>query len=138
MKVCQKTCKSNFKVKAVITLFVISLICFISTVSLMGTFATEVSENIPELQSQYTVGQTIEIPKDKILVDGNEVEIAPIVFYPDGSSYSNSTIKLNQTGKYTLEYSAEKDGKFYSEIKEFQVYDHTILNTTTQEPTKSR
>lgn len=136
MKVCQKTCKSNFKVKAVITLFVISLICFISTVSLMGTFATEVSENIPELQSQYTVGQTIEIPKDKILVDGNEVEIAPIVFYPDGSSYSNSTIKLNQTGKYTLEYSAEKDGKFYSEIKEFQVYDHTILNTTTQEPLK--
>lgn len=136
MKVCQKTCKSNVKLKVIITLFMISLVCFISAVSLTGTFATEESKKDVELKSQYTVGQTIEIPKGKVIIDENEVEVSPIVFFPDGTSYGSSTVKLNQTGKYTIEYSVEKDGKFYSKIKEFQVYDHTILNTTTQEPLK--
>ena len=136
MKVFQKTCKSNVKLKVIITLFMISLVCFISAVSLTGTFATEESKKDVELKSQYTVGQTIEIPKGKVIIDENEVEVSPIVFFPDGTSYGSSTVKLNQTGKYTIEYSVEKDGKFYSKIKEFHVYDHTILNTTTQEPLK--
>lgn len=135
MKFCKRISQSDSRLKAIFVLLAVSLICFISTFGIMNSFATVLPKNV-EIKSQYTVGQTIEIPKGTILVNGTEVEVQPIVFYPDGTSYDGTTAHLNQTGKYTLEYTAEQNGKIYSETKNFFVYDHTILNTTTQQPLK--
>ena len=118
MKFVERGTKMTRKVSMAL-LFVLSVVCFITSAMFMVGAADAVI-TIDELLPEYTIGTEIVIPKATIAVDGNEYTVSPKIYCPDGRILVQDKLVIEQTGKYTLEYSAVDGGKTYSSTKSYE------------------
>ena len=139
MKVNAKNFRQGKKTFIINAALLLSLCCFFTAVvfGISGVFAadnTAVSDT--GIEEKYNIGEELVIPKGTVTVNGQEYEVQPIVYYPDGKALAQSVISLDQLGKYTLEYTVEVNGKIYTEKVEFYVYDYLFVNSATGQPLK--
>ncbi len=80
----------------------------------------------PALQVHYVVGERFIVPDATLVIGGTDYEAQKSVQYPDGRVYRSGIVTLNQAGKYTLKYTAEVAGKYYSESVEFFVKEDVV------------
>lgn len=71
----------------------------------------------PVLQEEYKLNTLFTVPT--LEKDGLTYECT--IEFPNGESYYQSEVRLSEVGVYKLHYTAEKDGKFYSEEYSFLV-----------------
>lgn len=122
------------KLTALCLTIALSLSCIaLSVFTLIGASADDGLSNV-QFNEYYDLGTELTVPNGTITVGGDSFEVQPIVYFPDGTAHVTDKITLNQTGKYTFEYSASKDGKSYSESKSFCVYDYLLINSATKAP----
>lgn len=132
MKFVEHGTKSSRKV-SIVLLFILSVVCFVTSAMFMVGFANA-TITVDDLLPEYTVGSEITIPKATITVGNNDYSVLPKIHCPDGKIVVQDKLLIEQTGKYTLEYSAEDGGKTYSSTKEFYVYDYLLSNSKTLQP----
>ena len=83
---------------------------------------TAVDNIIESFESEYAVGETINVP-DAYFMDGNnQVKANKTIIYPDGSQFRINEFTPTVMGKYTVQYSAVTSSGFKKETKEFYVY----------------
>ena len=73
------------------------------------------------LKTSYAYGEELRIPQKSATVGGESKIADAVVVFPDGTSYCTDTVVLNQSGKYTLTYTASVANRVYSEKYEFDV-----------------
>lgn len=113
--------KHKCKTLTMVFLMIVMLIPFaVMTVLASGQEKNEPVKEI-ELQDQYMIGTTIDLPEMEIEVDGVSYASKCILYYPSGSAYTGKKAVLNEAGKYTLEYKAIVDGKVHSISEDFVV-----------------
>ena len=123
---------NNFKTKKRISLPVMLCILLSAVLTLVGAagligskirslaeVAVEVSE---ELSTEYAFGDTFVIPECTFTKDGESVQGAPSLQYPDGTQTGELECTLNQSGKYALKYIASIGGKVHTKEYAFTVY----------------
>ena len=74
------------------------------------------------IAEEYSEGERIEIPERRITVGEKTADATAVVILPDGSAKLLSELRLDETGRYTVEYTAEIDGKVYKTTETFVVY----------------
>lgn len=74
-----------------------------------------------ELNSEYGYGSELNIPEREVSSDGETVKADFVVYFPDGRATRVSPVKLDQVGRYTVEYTASAGGKQYAEKQVFTV-----------------
>lgn len=85
---------------------------------------TDVNEIIENIESEYRIGSTINIP-DAYFADGDEhIKAEKMVICPDGTSYCVNKFSPNAMGLYYIEYSANTSEGYCSKRKEVYVYDN--------------
>lgn len=71
------------------------------------------------LKSSYQQGEVITIPQGSFLVDGESVDAEIFVIFPSGAKKRTDGFTLEETGKYTVIYTAVVDGEKVTEEKTF-------------------
>ena len=104
-----------------------ALLCFSMSAALIIGLAANAELVGAELSESYSVGTDIEIPNGQISVNGELCDANYKVYLPDGTVSNADRLTLNETGKYVVEYSAEKDGRIYTETKSFFVYEYHLI-----------
>lgn len=82
-----------------------------------GMWLTPKMQGETLLQEEYKINTLFKLPtleKDGITYDAT-------IEFPSGATYFESEVLLTEVGVYTLHFTAEKDGKFYSEEQTFLV-----------------
>ena len=69
------------------------------------------------IQEEYKLNTLFKLPK--LTKDGITYDCT--IEFPSGATYFESEVLLSEVGVYTLHFTAEKDGKFYSETETFLV-----------------
>lgn len=77
--------------------------------------AVDISESYP-INSEFT------IPEREVTVNGETVRVSGVLVYPDGTATLMSPSVLDQTGTYSVRWSAEVGGKPYAEESTFVIY----------------
>ncbi len=126
----------NLKRKILISVLIcVILACGIGLFLLRKSNAVaDVVLNQTPLKSEYALGETVEIPAGELTVLGETKSVQPTVYTPSGIATKASSILLNETGKYVLEYGVNKDGNYYSTKNSFVVYDYVASNSATSAP----
>ena len=75
-----------------------------------------------QIDGDYAVNSEFVIPSRTVSVNGQTVEVQGVLVYPDGTATLKSPSVLNQTGTYTVNWSAEIDGQPYATEQSFFVY----------------
>lgn len=70
-----------------------------------------------ELQEEYAFNAEFTIPK--LTLEG--ISYGATIEFPSGLTYASETLTLSESGVYTIHYSAESKGRFYSLDKTFLV-----------------
>lgn len=78
------------------------------------------------LATTHTVGDTITIPERTLNVDGSSATATAIVKLPDGTATRLTELKLEESGLYTIIYTAKVGGETYYTEFSFTVYDEVI------------
>ncbi len=99
----------------------LSAVLYFSVLSPVGASATGKLVQPPEILAEYMLGETLTVPQGALQVNGKEHPATAVVYLPDGTAVSDSTIALNQTGIYTVLYKAKVDGWWYSDCVQFTV-----------------
>jgi len=73
------------------------------------------------LEEEYDLGTALVIPSRDVTVDGTKVTAGMAVRLPDGTVTTNSSITLQQVGKYTVTYTASANDKICLEEESFFV-----------------
>lgn len=104
------------------TLWTIVIFLFACALALSSAFLIKGSDTAQadfttqtEIKEEYTLGETLEVPKATLLVDGKEYNATAVVYYPSGTATRLSSITLSEEGKYTLLYTATVNGQYYEE-----------------------
>lgn len=97
-----------------IFLSVICTLCcgFIATgiwMQLPSAKADDVSLSTEQMQSKYSIGETLNTPRGTLIYDGKEYEGESYLTYPSGAVYSKNAYVLNESGLYGLTYKAYAD-----------------------------
>ena len=104
-------------------LFVLSFGFF--TIALILPFRAEPAyaitfEDDVALKSSYAVGETLEIPKGKIVSGDQTYEATShVLYFPSRNTTVADTAVLTEAGIYTLEYRASVNGKTVKENVKF-------------------
>lgn len=117
--------KTVFKKRILIVLSSILLACLLIAVPFMITNPNAAKADCVvngTIEAEYFIGEELSIPTATFNVDGATVAAEKTVVMPDGTVKSAESIVLDQTGEYTVRYTAQKDGKAYFEEKTFQVH----------------
>ncbi|MBQ4269450.1 MAG: hypothetical protein IJB97_07385, partial [Clostridia bacterium] len=72
-----------------------------------------------DLNDEYVVGEVVKIPSVNVSVDGKTVETEATVTFPNGSTYRLATLRLAESGVYTVTWRAEIDGEKYVKSRSF-------------------
>lgn len=75
---------------------------------------------VAALEELYTQGEVITIPQGTFEEDGKQTLADIYVIFPDGAKKKTDGFLLEKTGRYTVIYSAEVNGKIYTEEKIFE------------------
>lgn len=78
----------------------------------------QMTENIRE---SYVVGERLVVPSGKINVDGTDYDATFSVLTPSGKAYKTAEMVLNENGQYSIKYTAEVNGKIYTQTVYFEV-----------------
>ncbi len=127
-----KTQTVNKRKLSILLMFALAMVCFVCSVVSMVGYAEPTLSNV-EILDQYNIGQEIELGDGTLTVGGQDYVVKPKVVYPDGTAYSNNNLTLNQLGKYSVVYEVEVGGKYYSQVKQFNVYDYLFTNSVSGE-----
>ena len=79
-----------------------------------------------QLESTYTIGASITIEPRTINVGGKNYNATSIVKLPDGTATKLTEIKLDESGLYTVVYTATVNGTHYYTEFTFTVMDEII------------
>ena len=71
------------------------------------------------IEDSYTLNETVAIPSATFTVSGKEYAANHIVYYPDGTTSSSSSVVLSLRGNYTVNYFVTVGGETYSKNYEF-------------------
>ncbi|MBQ4268877.1 MAG: hypothetical protein IJB97_04420, partial [Clostridia bacterium] len=74
-----------------------------------------------EYRQTYNLGETIDVQSATITHNGQEYAAKAVVRYPSGVKYEKDEIILSEAGVYTVEYTANANGKVISESVSFTV-----------------
>lgn len=74
------------------------------------------------LETRYSVGDTVKLPATYFDED-RTIAATAYVTYPNGVCERTDKINCSASGKYTVEYKAEKDGNAYYSEQSFTVYE---------------
>lgn len=72
-------------------------------------------------EKTYELGETLDVQSATIMHNGEEYTAKAVVRYPSGVKYSVDKIILSEVGVYTVEYTANANGKQISESVSFTV-----------------
>ncbi len=106
----------------------LGLVCALTAVvgvryAVTGVNAQE-AELDAQLQSTYTLGQSIVAPKATLSYNGKSYSAVSYLTYPSGTMRSANNYSLDEAGLYILEYKAiADDGKLLEESRKFTVSD---------------
>lgn len=115
------------------TLFVlaIALICAVSGASALAvadsvgikTNTTVVQQTWSDaaIQATYNYRDVFTIPTRTVTVEDHEAEATATLEFPDGTVTRQTQVRLDQTGKYTLRYTAAIENKSYFDTITFTV-----------------
>lgn len=81
-----------------------------------GTYFT-----VNKIAENYGVGDTFEVPECFAVVSGENVATESKIVFPSGKCFANKKITLNETGVYTIIYTAYKDNQAYKNEISFAV-----------------
>ena len=84
----------------------------------VSAHSLQITENVRE---NYVVGERLVVPSGKITVDGTDYDATFSVLTPSGKAYKTAEMVLNENGQYSIKYSAEVNGKVYSQAVYFEV-----------------
>ncbi len=71
-------------------------------------------------QSNYVLNQTLAVPAGEFTYNGKQYPAESIVYTPSGDAFNVNETKLEETGKYTIEYRAVIDSHL---VKEYRTFD---------------
>ena len=101
------------------------------TLSLSGTAIVALSNRVSaeservwseiSLSDSYVEGEEIVIPERTLTYAGETAKASVTITFPDGTTTSNTTIKLSSVGKYTVGYTAMIGGRVYKQTETFIV-----------------
>lgn len=106
---------SKKKISLIFSLIVLAFISF--SILFFHAVLGSAEEAIPSTQ---TYGTNYELPTRNIIVDDETLPAKTYLYMPDGKVVTEKTV-LNQYGKYTLEFVAEKDGIEHKDYEYFNV-----------------
>ncbi|MBQ3019708.1 MAG: hypothetical protein IJD77_03895 [Clostridia bacterium] len=84
----------------------------------VGAHSLQMTENIRE---RYVVGERLVVPNGKINVAGTDYDATFSVLTPSGKAYKTAEMILTENGQYSIKYSAEVNGKIYTQTVYFEV-----------------
>ncbi len=73
------------------------------------------------IAEKYLLGDSITVPSLTLSCDGEALNATAVIVTPSGEKYQKESVDLNQTGKWTIEYRALKEGRIYRFDKSFSV-----------------
>ena len=82
------------------------------------------------LEGSYDLGTYLVIPTRDITVGGTKVTARTTVLLPDGTVTTNSSLRLEQVGKYTVTYTVSVNDKIYIEEESFFVLQDLVTLTS--------
>lgn len=88
----------------------------------VGVYASSAWSEYPAAEEK-SYGSDFTVPERTVTVGDKTVTADSIVVYPDGSATKNKQITLSMSGVYKIIYSADVDGKPYSDEVTFKVDD---------------
>lgn len=83
-----------------------------------------------QLEESYDIGTSLVIPTRDITVGGTKVTANVAVQLPDGTVTTNTSLRLEQVGKYTVTYTASANDKIYIEEETFFVLQDLVTLTS--------
>lgn len=83
--------------------------------------------NGDDVQARYTSNRMLVLPKKTVTVGGKTETASAVVRFPDGTAKKIDSLFLEQTGAYTVSYTANVGCRLYSESKEFRVVSANVL-----------
>lgn len=75
-----------------------------------------------QIEEEYAVNSEFAIPSRTVTVNGQTAEAQGVLVYPDGTATLKSPAVLDQTGTYSVNWSAEVGGQPYAAEQSFYVY----------------
>lgn len=115
---------TNKKITTLI-LGVISILCVLTSVCFMSNSTVKAQLSSVNIESQYVLGDTVEIPQADITLGNQTLPAQVKVVFPSGTTYQKSSIVLSEAGKYSIIYSAKFAGKTIVEEKSFLVLENS-------------
>lgn len=114
-------------IKRKISIIILSIICACLFVAIPFAFFTprEVKADCAvdgTIETEYFLGESVSIPAATFDIDGENVSATKTLVFPDGTAMISESVFLEQSGQYTIRYTAQKDGKTYFDEKTFNVY----------------
>ena len=71
------------------------------------------------IKKSASIGDEFVVPMGIFIKNGEVITASAVIYYPDGSSFSNQKIIFEKGGKYKIEYSATVDGVNY--VKNYEI-----------------
>ncbi len=88
-------------------------------------YPAELKEAV-DVRQYYTLGERLIIPEGVLVVGGQEYAATASVVLPSGVALRTTMLDLDTVGQYTLQYTAEVDGKQYLNSQIFTVRQDAI------------
>ena len=79
------------------------------------------------INATYLSGQTLTLPKKTLTVGETQVTASTSVALPDGTAIKTDKLYLEQTGKYTVSYTARVGNRVYGDSQDFRVVASPVI-----------
>lgn len=103
------------------TIFILLGMAICSTVAVFAVNANVAVWSNVDIGEVYAYGDTFEVPERTLTVGSTVVKALHTVSFPGGSSVRGKSVKLTETGNYTVRYYANVGKSQYSDEKRFTV-----------------
>lgn len=108
--------------------YIMLAVCLLLLIASVGLLAAVNAFAVPAegwseiaLEEEYLYGETFSVTQRTYTKNQQTYDADCIAILPDGTQTKDSTILLNQAGKYELRYSAVCDGQLCTDVKSFKV-----------------
>lgn len=112
--------KQKIAVGAIMLMLLTALFVTVLSDSNNKTYALTLEDDA-QIATSYVVGDSLDVPKGKITVNGTDYDAKHVLQYPGGKTSVSELVTLSEAGEYVLEYRAVVAGKVVSETVGFTV-----------------
>lgn len=118
-----KKCKKVLLYSLVTALAAVSVCSFAAITDALFVKASVNTDAIlsTSLSEVYSRGYVLSIPQASMSVAGETYVASHKVTSPSGAEYTGDSLRLSETGEYTIDYFVEKDGNLYTDTMQFIV-----------------